>query len=366
MVGSHETGNETYIRGLVGGFSKLQSDYSLYVYHVGGAWAKHDARVEFQPIVHPNPVVRLTIGLATLAIRDKLDILHVTYTAPLWTPCPIVLTVHDISYVEHPEWFSRRDLRVLSRMVPASIQRAHTVITVSELCRAQIIDYYGVAPEKVVAIPNAAGPAATVLSAEAARKELAALNLDPNRPYVLAVGNLQPRKNLIRLISAFRGVVAAGHDIDLVIAGPEHYRSEDVQAAAAEAKERVRFTGYLSDRQLAACYSRATVFAFPSLFEGFGIPLLEAMAHGVPVVSSRAGALPVVGGDAVLYFDPLDIDSIAGALARAVTDSKLREELILKGRQQEARFTWTESAQQTLNVYRQAARRARVRKTAQD
>jgi glycosyltransferase involved in cell wall biosynthesis len=363
MVGSRETGNETYVRGLISGFSQLDSEFRLYAYHLGRAWAEDDSRVQFRPIADASPWVRLTLGLATRAIRDSLDVLHVTYTVPLWALCPIVVTVHDISYATHPEWFSKRDLRVLSATVPLSIRRARQVITVSDVCRNQIIEHYHVPPEKVAAIPNAAGPAGNRLRDETAHEELAALGLDPRRPYVLAVGNLQPRKNLVRLIGAMSKIVAAGLDVDLLIAGPEHYRAEEVLSAGRDAARRIRFTGYITDRQLAACYSRATVFAFPSLFEGFGIPALEAMAHGVPVVCSNAGALPEVCGEAALYFDPLDVDSMADALMRVITDSALRTELSRLGRAREQQFTWLGSAQRTLRVYEKAAQRTTMRET---
>ena len=355
MVGSRETGNETYVRGLVSGFSELKSDVELYVYHTGSSWTASTNRIQFRSIASSSPWFRLTVGFPGYALRDSLALLHVTYSAPLWVPCPVVLTVHDISYVEHPEWFSPRDLRVLSRTVPLSIRKARRVITVSELCRRQIIESYRVAPEKVIAIPNAAGPAAAPVSEAAAHLVLAGLGIDSERPYVLAVGNLQPRKNLIRLVNAVRSVVAAGVDIDLVVVGPEHYRGDEVLAAAREAADRIKFTGYISDQQLAACYSRAAVFAFPSLFEGFGIPLLEAMAHGVPVVCSNAGAFPEVCGDAAIYFDPANVDSIAGALTRVISDSELRLDLVSKGRVRERQFSWARAAEETMAVYRQAA-----------
>jgi glycosyltransferase involved in cell wall biosynthesis len=355
MVGSRETGNETYVRGLVNGFSQLESDLELYVYHMGRAWMDDTNRIRFRPMASASPWIRLTAGFTGYAVRDSLAVLHVTYAAPLWVPCPIVLTVHDISYVAHPEWFSPRDLRVLSRTVPLSIRKAQRVITVSELCRAQIIEHYRVPPDKVVSIPNAAGPAAVPVTEAAADQLLTGLGIDSKRPYVLAVGNLQPRKNLIRLISAIRGMVTSGLDIDLVIVGPEHFRVEEVLAAAREVADRIKFTGYITDQQLAACYSRAAVFAFPSLFEGFGIPAIEAMAHGVPVVCSNAGAFPEVCGDAAIYFDPLDVDSMADALTRVITDSELRLDLARKGRARERQFSWVRSAQSTLAVYREAA-----------
>jgi glycosyltransferase involved in cell wall biosynthesis len=366
MVGGHETGNETYVRGLTDGLSQMERDFDLFVYHAADAWMGDTARVHFRRIGNATPWVRLTVGLARHAMRDSLDVLHVTYTAPIWAPCPVVVTVHDISYTSHPEWFSRRDLRVLSATVPLAIRQSDRVITVSELCRQQIIDHYRVPETKVVAIPNAAGRSATALSPEEARQQIEALGLDPQRPYVLAVGNLQPRKNLLRLFAAMRNVWAAGVEIDLVVAGPKHYRAEEVLAAGRASTGRITFTGYLTDRQLAALYANASVFAFPSLFEGFGIPALEAMSHGVPVVCSNAGALPEVCGDAALYFDPLDSDSIAAALRRAITDSELRSNLVRMGRTRESQFSWARSAEMTLSVYGQAARHSGVRQTIGD
>jgi glycosyltransferase involved in cell wall biosynthesis len=363
MVGGHETGNETYVRGLVDGFSQLDREFELYVYHVDGPWRANTPNVHLRPIAGASPWIRLAIGLPRRTVSDNLDVMHTTYTAPLWTRCPVVLTVHDISYVAHPEWFSRRDLRVLSATVPLSIGKAERVITVSEVCRQQIIEHYRVPNEKVVSIPNAAGPGGIPLSDETAREQLASLGLDAKRPYILAVGNLQPRKNLVRLIEAFRNIVATGLDVDLVVAGPQHFRAEEVLRAGRDRGSRIRFPGYVTDLQLAACYSRASVFAFPSLFEGFGIPALEAMSHGTPVVCSRAGALPEVCGDAALYFDPLDVDSISDALQRALTDDSLRANLVAAGRARERAFTWRRAAEQTLDVYRQAAGQRSLRET---
>ena len=354
MAGGHETGNETYVRGLVSGFAQLGGDFELNVYHVGRAWQGPAAHVSFHRLVTQSPWVRLTVDLPARSVADNLDVLHTTYTAPLWARCPLVVTVHDISFVSHPEWFSRRDLRVLSRTVPWSMRSAKRVITVSELCRAEIIEHYGVPAEKVACVPNAAGPAAEPISDVDARAEILKLGLDSSRQYLLAVGNLQPRKNLVRLFSAFRSVVASGLDVDLLIAGPEHFRAADVLDAAREAKNRIRFTGYLSDRRLAACYSRAAAFVFPSLYEGFGIPALEAMAHGVPVACSQGGALPEVCGDAAIYFDPVNVAAMANAIERAVTDTQLRETLIRAGRAREQGFTWKRSAEKTLAVYEEA------------
>jgi glycosyltransferase involved in cell wall biosynthesis len=352
MVGGKETGNETYVRGLVDGLSGLEGDFDLSVYHLGAPWRSDGPHVHFRRLTTGSSLLRLAADLPLRAARERLGVLHTTYAAPLLATCPVVVTVHDISFVAHPEWFSARDLRVLSLTVPWSMRRAARIVTVSELCRAEIIEHYQVPEERVVAIPNAAGPAAQSLTEAEAKTELEQLGLQLRRPYLLAVGNVQPRKNLSRLIEAFGRLVAGGLDVDLVIAGPRHYQGEQVLAAGRELGDRVHFTGYLSDRQLAACYRGAEVFVFPSLYEGFGIPALEAMAHGVPVASSRGGALPEVCGEAALYFDPLEVDSIEGALRRILTDSELRAGLIKAGHARELQFSWSRSAEQTLAVYR--------------
>lgn len=356
MVGGHETGNETYIRGLVDGFAELDADCELYVYQTGSPWAKEVRNSRFRRLVGGSGWIRLAADLPLRSLWDGLDVLHTTYTTPLWTRCPTVVTVHDISYAFHPEWFSARDLRVLSTTVPWSIRRAGRVITVSDLCRDQIIERYGIPGEKVACVPNAAGPAAAPLDDDTARGLISKRGLDPDRPYVLAVGNLQPRKNLARLIAATSNLVAAGVDVDLVVAGPKHFRGDDILAIAREARDRVHFTGYVSDRELSALYRCAAVFAFPSLFEGFGIPALEAMAHGVPVACSSAGALPEVCGPAAEYFDPHEVEAITAALMRVITDSSRRAELVRAGEARQREFTWRRSAEMTLNVYREAAR----------
>jgi glycosyltransferase involved in cell wall biosynthesis len=352
MVGGRETGNETYVRGLVDGLSGVEGDFDLSVYHLGAPWRADSERVHFRRLATGSSMLRLAADLPVRVVRDQLGVLHTTYAAPLVATCPVVVTVHDISFVAHPEWFSARDLRVLSLTVPWSMRRAARIVTVSEVCRAEIIDHYRVAEERVIAIPNGAGPAAQSLTEAEAKDELGWLGLEAHRPYLLAVGNLQPRKNLPRLMDAFGRLLAGGLAVDLVIAGPRHYLGEQVLAAGREIGVRVHFTGYLSDRQLAACYHGAEAFVVPSLYEGFGIPALEAMAHGVPVASSRGGALPEVCGDAALYFDALEVDSIEAALRRVLTDSEQRAALIKAGHERERQFSWSRSAEQTLAVYR--------------
>jgi glycosyltransferase involved in cell wall biosynthesis len=356
MVGGQETGNETYVRGLVEGFKNLNDQLDLVVFNIGSPWTSPNRHVRFQKLITGHPYVRLGIELPLRSSRDRLDVMHMTYTAPVWSAAPIVLTVHDICYATNPEWFSPRDLRVLSNMVPRSIRKATHVITDSQDARRQIIEQYRVPETKISAIPIGPGPGAEQITRDAAQKELVDLGLDPTRRYVLTVGNLQPRKNLIRLVEAFNQVIAEkGHDLDLVIVGPRHYRADEIVEAAQTAHGRIRFTGYVSDRQLAACYRCSTVFALPSLYEGFGLPVIEAMAHGIPVACSNVGALPEVSGDAALLFDPLRVDEMVAAIDKILSDDALRERLSQAGKARAAEFSWVRAAEQTLKVYESAA-----------
>ena len=357
MVGGQETGNETYVRGLIDGLvARDDEDLDLVVYHVGDAWRNSSPRLHFRSLLTGSPFVRLGVELPLRSMMQHLDLLHMTYGAPVWSAAPIVLTVHDICYATNPEWFSPRDLRVLSAMVPRSIRKSAHVITVSESARRQIIEHYRVPEEKISAIYNGPGPGAAPITEQDAGKELAALGLNLERPYLLAVGNLQPRKNLVRLIEAFRTLVQS-HEIDLVIVGPQRYRASEVfQAAAGPVSERIHFTGYVTDRQLAACYRCSTAFVLPSLYEGFGLPVIEAMAHGVPVACSNAGALPEVCGDAGVLFDPQSVEAIAAAVSRILSEPDLRERLSRAGQARAAQFSWKKTAELTSAVYAKARR----------
>lgn len=355
MVGGHETGNETYIKGLFEGFKALANGVDLVAYHVGSPWTEPAEHVRFRRLLTANPYVRLGVELPLRSLGKGLDLLHMTYASPAWSAVPVVLTVHDICYATNPEWFSARDVRVLSAVVPRSIGKAAHVITVSRSARDQIVERFHVPEAKISVIPNGPGGAAAPISLDDARAELAALGDMPQGPYLLAVGNVQPRKNLGRLIEAFGQLIGSrGHDVDLVIVGPRHFRADEILSAAAGVGPRVHFTGYVTDRQLAACYRCCTAFVYPSLYEGFGLPALEAMAHGVPMACSNAGALPEVYGDAAVAFDPTSVDAIVDAVDRVLRDADLRRRLSAAGIERAKDFSWTKSARLTLDAYQKA------------
>src|SRR2546422_30276 len=356
MVGGQETGNETYIKGLVDGLAELKPELDALVFHVDGAWASARPPLTFQRLVTGSPYFRLVVDLPARSVTQRLDVLHMTYAAPVWSAAPIVLTVHDICYATNPEWFSERDLRVLNAVVPRSIKQAAHIITVSESARNEIIGTYRVSPEKISAIPNGPGTGALPISIDEARAELTGLGLSPTRPYLLAVGNLQPRKNLERLIQAFQTLVRdRGHDIDLVVVGPKRFHSDLIVDAARSLADRVRFTGYITDAQLAACYRCSTAFVFPSLYEGFGLPALESMSQGAPIACSTAGALPEVCGRAAVYFDPRSVEAIVDAIDAMLNDEGLRRHLTEAGLSRAREFSWRRTAELTVEIYRRVA-----------
>jgi len=359
MAGGRETGNETWVLGLVKGFQELGAEVELVAYHVNSPWTQPGGGVSFRKLVAGSPYFRLVVELPLRSLSDRLDVLHMTYVGPVWSASPVLLTVHDISYVINPEWFSRRDLRVLNAAIPGAIRRATLVHTVSEDSRRTILERYDVAPDKVRVVPSGAGPAGEPIDLEEARKLVMGLGLDPSRPYLLSVGNLQPRKNLVRLIDAYQRLLATGQaDVDLVLVGPKHYQAVDIFAAAASIAARIHFTGYLDNRQLAACYRCCAAFVFPSLYEGFGAPAVEAMIHGVPITSARAGSLPEVCQDAALYFDPLDVEAMAAAMAQVLNDSGRRDQLVAAGRVRAKEFEWRKNAARVLELYREVAGRS--------
>lgn len=289
------------------------------------------------------------IDLAT----GPVDIFH----APDFVLPPVrhgvtMITVHDLAFLIHPEC-AHPHLRVfLERAVPASVQRADYVIADSENTRNDVVCLVDASPERVFVVPGGVdpvfGPAPEEQVAEARRT----YRLD--RPYVFAVGLIEPRKNFPRLIEAYaRFRVRTGLPHQLVIAGGSGWLSEQTfrQAEACGFPGDVRFTGYVPDADLAALYTGAEVFAYPSLYEGFGLPVLEAMACGVAVVCSNSSSFPEFATDAAILVPPTDPDAIADALETACCDTQVRQDLARRGLERAESYSWDRAAQKLLEIY---------------
>jgi glycosyltransferase involved in cell wall biosynthesis len=271
--------------------------------------------------------------------RGAADLVHAPNCfLPLARPCMGVVTIHDLAFEVFPDDFSARTgwkYRTFARRAARSAQR---VICVSGYTADDVVRRYEVDPARVRVIPNA--PSLPIGDEPVP---------DGDRPYLLAVGDLRPKKNLLRLVEAFRALRREGLEHRLVLAGVDGGEGPAVQAAAGG--EPVELTGYVPDARLDALMRGADALVHPSLYEGFGLVLVEAMARGVPVAAARATALPETGGDAAEYFEPRDVGDMAAAIRRVVGDRAHHAELARRGLARAARLSWADSAALTVAVY---------------
>jgi glycosyltransferase involved in cell wall biosynthesis len=373
-IGRHLTGNEVYIRSLLHAYAEIdrRSEYFAYVSEQGAEqWVPERFQVRR---VSANPYARLGWDLSRLIRVDQPDLIHVQYTAPLLTRTPTVVTVHDVSFIEHPEYFTGIRRAQLRLTVARTVARASRILTVSEFSRDSILRAYDIPETRVIVIPNAANPVFRVIGRERAQQAVRE-RLHFDAPFILSVGDLQPRKNQIGLIAAFSKLLAdhPHRKYHLVLTGKSTWFTPKVVEAAKDSGHaaRIHFTGFVSDPDLLELYNACECFAFPSFYEGFGLPILEAMACGRAVACSNTSAMPEVADGAGLLFDPYRTEEITRALKDILLDSELRGRMERRGLQRASTFTWKKSARATLEVYneivnsgRKAVRRSATRATA--
>ena len=360
-LGGHLDGTQTHLRNLIRALAAVDpgGEYVLFVrpsLPPGAiAGAERMRRVE---IGSATRLVRLPFASSRAVARARIGLLHVQFAAPLLCPARIVVTVHDILFERYPQFFDPGDLKQLKLRVPLTLRRAAAVLTVSEFSKREIVQRYRVPPEKVVVTPNAADPMFRPIGDQA---QLAAVRerYGIGAQYILFVGALKPNKNLKTLVEAYvrlRRADAIRHKLVLVGARDWLYDHTFAAARAAGYADELVFTGHVPDEDLVALYSAADLFVQPSLFEGFGLPSLEAMACGTPVVTAHSAAIPEVVGDAALMVDPLDVEALAGAISTVLTDDALRACLSTRGLQRAAAFSWETTARIVMGVYRDVGR----------
>lgn len=356
-IGRNLTGNEVYVRSLLRSFAELDRESDFYAY-VSEPDADHWIPERFHiRQVSANPYFRLGWGISRHLRADNANLLHVQYTAPLFSSVPTVVTVHDVSFIEHPEYFTATRRPQLRLTVARSVAAATKIITVSEFSRDAILRAYDIPADRVHAIPNAASPDFRPVNRDKARTAAGKI-LNFEAPFIFSVGDLQPRKNHIGLIAAFSKLITAnptlGHH--LVLTGKQTWFTPRVIEAARASgfAERIHFTGFVPDHQLLQLYNACDCFVFPSFYEGFGLPILEAMACGRAVICSNTSAMPEVADGAGLLFNPDQTEDMTRALRDVLIDHELRARMERLGIQRAATFSWNRSARATLEVYHEA------------
>jgi len=336
VLGRRRTGDETYVRSLLRELVPLADRERL-------------AAVTRRPELVPNGIeplalrgrsqlARMSLRLPRLLRRLRPSVAHFNYVITPGFRGRSVVTVHDLTFERHPELMPLRDRLLFRTLVPRSVARADRVLAVSEWTKRDLVERYGVAGEKVVVTPNGVDEIFHPNGATPTRP-----------PYALFVGAIQPRKDPL---TALEALALLSDDLGLVVVGPEKRGADEVRTAVTRLglDSRVEFAGHVELDELAALYRGAACLVFPSRYEGFGLPVLEAMASGTPVVAAATGALPEIAGDAAVLVEPADPAALAGGIERALAD---RERLVAAGLERARHFSWAESARRTLDVYRE-------------
>ncbi len=364
-VGTQLGGNESYITNLIESLADTDSvnRYTLYVTKPEATkrFANRWPNFTLRTTLPHTPLVRVPLTLSAELRRHPVDLLHVQFTAPPFCPCPVVASIHDLSFKHLPKTFKRRSRMQLRLTVGQTARKAALILALSEYSRNDIIETYGIEPARVLVTPPAApGHFAPVTDAlELARVRR---NYGIEDEYILSVGSIQPRKNLARLIAAYAGLRRLRPQAklpQLVLVGKKAWLFNETLRAAAEhgLTSVIIFTGYVPEADLPALYSGARCFVYPSYFEGFGLPVLEAMQCGTPVIAGNRTSLPEVVGDAGLLVDPFDEQALAQAIASVIENSDLAADLRVKGLKRARDFSWRKTARMTIQAYEQAVGR---------
>ena len=351
IVDAKPTGTATYCRSLVRSLAQLGAPHRFLVcYRLSRFKNRHQFREPLEGISAPNFSVQPYQPPLTFWPAWQVDVFHnLGQRPPAFRFKREVVTVHDVFPISGGDYSTPDFQRKFSALLREAVERASRIITLSEYTASQVVLHCGVERSRIRAVPGGVWPHTQVRGSEQSRDREGAV---PSRGHemLLMVGVIDNRKNVV---NALRALQLLPPRYRLVLAGGNGYGSEAVHGfiASQRLEERVKVLGYVTSEALAALYHSASALLFPSLEEGFGFPVLEAMVRGLPVVTSNTSSLPEVGGDAALYADPRDPHSIAREVIRAVEDPDLRQEMIRKGVLRSREFTWERTARETLRVY---------------
>jgi glycosyltransferase involved in cell wall biosynthesis len=354
----HDFGIGTYTRNLLRHLARLDRDTEYVLLCQGpDLHIAEQLGPNFRTVLEPSPnySLREQVHVPLVLRRERPDVFHAPhYVLPPAIRCRSVVTIHDCIHLMFPQYLPNRAAYLYAKAsMWTAARRSDLILTVSEASKRDILHFFNVRPEKIIVIYNAiderfrAAPDEEDVARVRERYQL-------DHGFVLYAGNIKPHKNLVRLIEAFDEVRKRGFDdLKLLIIGDEISKLPALRRAVHKHKlhKHVRFLGFLPDETLAILYRLAAVFVFPSLYEGFGLPPLEAMASGTPVVTSNVSSLPEVAGDAAVLVDPYEVGSIVEGIRRVLSDPALAEELRRKGRERAREFSWERSVARTREIY---------------
>jgi glycosyltransferase involved in cell wall biosynthesis len=360
----HDFGIGTYIRNLLRQLARIDRD-TEYVLLCRQTDLDVAAQLgpNFRAVLEPSPnySLREQLHVPWVLRRERPDVYHAPhYVLPAGVRCRSVVTIHDCIHLMFPQYLPNKAAYAYARAsMWAAARRSDCILTVSEASKRDILHFFDVPPEKIVVVYNAIDDHFWLTPPE---EDVARVRerYQLDHEFVLYVGNIKPHKNLVRLIEAFAEFRKTGFEaVKLLIIGDEISKLPALRRAVHRHKlhKHVRFLGYLPDRTLAILYRLAAVFVFPSLYEGFGLPPLEAMASGTPVVTSNVSSLPEVAGDAAILVDPYDVDSIVDGLRRVVGDRAVAADLRRRGLERAREFSWERSVEKTRQVYQEVGGR---------
>lgn len=358
-IGSKGGGLETYERELIKGFMEIDGQNQYVIFGcsqkaIEKSLGRHP-RFTFMTVSKNSKFLRLSLTLPYELAKNHLDIVHICMVPPVFCPHKYIMTVHDLAPFIHPEFFPKRILLRLNPLLKKGIKNADKIITVSEATKRDVIRLFGIDAHKIIVIPHGIDshykPVEDKKSAVTLLKKYGIAG-----KYILYVGRIQARKNISSLIQAFQ-LLKKRRKLEhkLVLVGKMMWESKEFykEIDNLDIREDVILTDHAPYSDLPFFYNNADAFVYPSLFEGFGLPPLEAMACGTPVIVSNMTSIPEVVGDAALFVDPYDISSIAEGMEKLLSSDNLKKDLIKKGFQRAKQFSWKETAKKTLSVYEQ-------------
>lgn len=355
VLNINQAGSATYVNNLINGLKEIIPDGELKLFAVNHH-RDMSTRKSFRSRVETiyRDIFWTHFVLPQKALRSKVDVLHIPVNVmPVFPPCPTVFTILDTTVLQTPRNFTFWH-RYYSRVfLPLSTRKAKIIITISENSKLDIVKQLRISPAKVIVTYLAASKDFKIVSNQEIERVRITYNLNT---FILTVGSLEPRKNIPRLLQAYASLIKDGSPYTLVHAGPQGWLFDEIHAEVNRLglRERVRFLGLVPTPDLVALYNAASMFIYPSLYEGFGLPVLEAMACGCPIITSNISSLPEVVGDAGIMVDPHDISQIAHAIESLCEDKQKYTWYKNKGLERVKQFSWQRCAKETLEIYSRA------------